>query len=209
MEFPAVSPAEMDLAYATLLWRGLAVQIDDLDSMPRLSMADYMQLGGDGRASLIRSACDALFAVDVEFFADVNRAERVTLASRSRAIARGYHVIKDQLKAEGAIADRSNISKKSSEIWHSLPEEEHKRYKDMAAAEMAALKAKHPDYSYQPKRKNGSKVGQSRSAQKQSARRQANAAQGQGQAGAQETLPPTLEQQPLPGMLPRPEHPPS
>ncbi|KAI0476217.1 hypothetical protein GGR56DRAFT_459649 [Xylariaceae sp. FL0804] len=87
-----MAPVDMDLAYVNLLWRGLAVQLDNFDSMLRLPLADYLQLGNVGRAFLLTSARNAFSAEDVAFFADVNNVERVTLVSRSRVLARGYQV---------------------------------------------------------------------------------------------------------------------
>ncbi|KAI0476216.1 hypothetical protein GGR56DRAFT_459691 [Xylariaceae sp. FL0804] len=87
------SPMELDVTYAGMLWRSLSIQIDTPESMPRFLLTEYQQLGRDGREFLLQSARDALLAMDIEFFTDTVNAERVTLVSRSRVLARGYQVL--------------------------------------------------------------------------------------------------------------------
>ncbi|KAI0476213.1 hypothetical protein GGR56DRAFT_641677 [Xylariaceae sp. FL0804] len=85
--------ANMDVMFASTIWPSLAVQQDSRNHMLRLPVATYALLGQDGRNYLVQTAREALGAIDVEFFADDENGDRVTLASRSHIRALGYETL--------------------------------------------------------------------------------------------------------------------
>ncbi|KAI0470696.1 hypothetical protein GGR56DRAFT_140637 [Xylariaceae sp. FL0804] len=84
---------EMDVLFAQNIWEQLAIQKDSMNAMLRLSRSNYELLGSDGRDYLIRTAQETLRAADIEFFADDENPNRVTLASRAHIQTRGYEVL--------------------------------------------------------------------------------------------------------------------
>ncbi|KAI0476215.1 hypothetical protein GGR56DRAFT_459642 [Xylariaceae sp. FL0804] len=84
---------DFNVVFAKTLWEPMAVQQDTTNGMLRLPLSSFELLGPTGREYLVRTAQEALWAPDVQFFADDENPNRVTLASRAHVRARGYDIL--------------------------------------------------------------------------------------------------------------------